>query len=205
MKDDIMNENLIYIINSLSTESFNEIKTSTSELLSYASHKIEDVNSHLYCEKIYDYIDAFCIKNNLNIKDLADIYTSCLLSELSIKPNKKSREELYFNKLKQLKKEIKQSKEIDFSKLEDFTRVFVALFSLESNGKKTFDFTLSKDYMNNTIEGLMNTKTYKNMFKKDGKLTDKNIKYSKIVFSILILEIVYTHMIDKSEKDEDRG
>lgn len=200
-----MNNKLVYAIYELSDSSFNEIKNSTSELISYVSHKIEDVNSCLFSEKIYDYIETFAVKNNLNINDLADTYTSCLLSELSIKPSKRSREELYLNKLKQLKKEIKQSKDFNFSKLEDFTRVFVALFSLESNDKKIFDFTLSKDYMNNTIEGLKNTKTYKNMFKKDGKITDKNIKYSKIVFSILILEIVYTHMIDKAEKDEDRG
>jgi len=199
-----MNNKLVYAIYELSDSSFNEIKNLTSELISYVSHKIEDVNSCLFSEKIYDYIETFAVKNNLNINDLADTYTSCLLSELSIKPSKKSREELYLNKLKQLKKEIKQSKDFNFSKLEDFTRVFVALFSLESRDKKLFDFTLSKDYMNNTIEGLKNTKTYKNMFKKDGKLTDKNIKYSKIVFSILILEIVYIHMIDKAEKDEDR-
>jgi hypothetical protein len=193
------------IIEKIDDNSFADIRDFSKETIVFSYLPEDVINKAIYIEKVNDYFETFCVKNGNDETTLPGVFTTCLLSELSIKPGKKTREELYYNKLKTLAKEIKKEEKADLDKLLDFTRTFVSLYSLQMKKKGDFDFCLSNKLLTETMKGLKSSKSYKALLTKCKKTTDVNVKYSKIVFSMLLLELFYLHMLINEPQSEVGG
>ena len=193
---------IIEVLLNLKDESYSEFVDFSKEVITFNYIEKDKVTKNIFIEKFYDYIETCYIKNNYDENDLAKVYVDYLSSAIALKVNKKSREEIYLNKLKDLAKYIKKEKEIDISSLEDFTRVFVALYCVQIKMDKELDFNLSKDRLDKTIKGLKESKTYKNLFLKNQDFTNMNVKYNKLVIINLLLELLYLDMLDKKPESD---
>jgi hypothetical protein len=193
---------IIEVLLNLKDESYSEFVDFSKEVITFNYIEKDKVTKNIFIEKFYDYIETCYIKNNYDENDLAKVYVDYLSSAIALKVNKKSREEIYLNKLKDLAKYIKKEKEIDISSLEDFTRVFVALYCVQIKMDKELDFNLYKDRLDKTIKGLKESKTYKNLFLKNQDFTNMNVKYNKLVIINLLLELLYLDMLDKKPESD---
>lgn len=193
---------IIEVLLNLKDESYKEFVNFSKEVITFNYIEKDEITKNIFIEKFYDYIETCYIKNNYDENDLAKVYVDYLSSAIALKVNKKSREEIYLNKLKDLAKYIKKEKEIDISSLEDFTRVFVALYCVQIKMDKELDFNLSKDRLDKTIKGLKESKTYKNLFLKNQDFTNMNVKYNKLIVINLLLELLYLDMLDKKPESD---
>ena len=193
---------IIEVLLNLKDESYSEFVDFSKEVITFNYIEKDKVTKNIFIEKFYDYIETCYIKNNYDENDLAKVYVDYLSSAIALKVNKESREEIYLNKLKDLAKYIKKEKEIDISSLEDFTRVFVALYCVQIKMDKELDFNLYKDRLDKTIKGLKESKTYKNLFLKNQDFTNMNVKYNKLVIINLLLELLYLDMLDKKPESD---
>ena len=50
---------------------FEELKVSTASILKFRVLDIKEVDKNVFLEKVYDYLDAVDIKNNINVKKAA--------------------------------------------------------------------------------------------------------------------------------------
>ena len=193
---------IIEVLLNLKDESYSEFVDFSKEVITFNYIEKDKVTKNIFIEKFYDYIETCYIKNNYDENDLAKVYVDYLSSAIALKVNKESREEIYLNKLKDLAKYIKKEKEIDISSLEDFTRVFVALYCVQIKMDKELDFNLYKDRLDKTIKGLKESKTYKNLFLKNQDFTNMNVKYNKLVIINLLLELLCLDMLDKKPESD---
>lgn len=47
---------------------FEELKDSTASILKFRVLDVKEVDKNVFLEKVYDYLDAVDIKNNINVK-----------------------------------------------------------------------------------------------------------------------------------------
>lgn len=196
-----INNGIVELINDLTDDYYQAFKVLCYETTTFNHLDIDSVDKDTYIEKVLDYIEAYHVKNNVNYKDIFQTYVNYLLPAISDVAKKDTREEKYFNKAKELSKQLKNESKYDFEKAKDFTRIFVSLYVLK-DGNNEFDFELSGDKLSKTIERLRNTKSYKALFKNGGTMSDFNIKYHKIIFVDMLLELLYLNMLSKRNESE---
>lgn len=196
-----INNGIINLINELTDDYFQAFQVLCSEAIVFNRLGADSISKDAYIEKVLDYIETYHIKNNVNYKDVLQTYVNYLLPAISDVAKKDTREEKYLNKAKAFAKELKNDSKYDFEKAKDFTRIFVSLYVLK-DGKGEFDFELSGEKLSKTIERLQNTKSYKALFKNGGTMSDFNIKYHKMVFVDMLLELLYLNMLSKRSESE---
>lgn len=197
-----MKKTIIKATEQLDDSFFEQLKSYSKDIITFSYLTENEIDKKTYIEKVCDYLEAFCAKNGTEVKDLSSLYTSTLMSELSLKPGKKTREEAYLLALKQRIKEMKKEEKANIDRLEDCTRIFVSFYNLQMTKKGEFDFCLSMDFLKKTIKGLKDGKTYKNLIAKGKKTSDISVKYSKLVFSMFLMELLYLHMLNNAPKSE---
>ena len=149
-----------------SDESFTALKDSLDFYFWSYYISRDEMTKPVFLEKIGEYLRYYELQTKLRDNDLAYSYSSFLLPFLenrivTAKPGNaiQNKAEKYYNRLKTINDQIKsaEDKSIMLEKLEDFTKVFLCLYSNYIKSKKpvsTVDFHVSYIDIENLIEDL---------------------------------------------------
>lgn len=186
------------IIDELSESLFLDLKHKTDGIIRYYFVDVDLVSKEEYCDKVYDYIDAFLLSYRYKLHDLMNVYTRDLLSLLNT-PDKKlgKRAGKYLTKAKELSKQIKVDAS-NLSLIQDFTRCFASLYMAQTKNRKVLDSDFSFYLKDIDIESIcedfaslkeLHTVTGPGLLKK---------RYSDKSFCSLIMFIVFSSMLNNS-------
>ncbi len=164
----------------------------------------EDAPRDFYLEKIYDYLDAVNIKNNINPRkvEYVSVYVDSLLSLIDNKIVKGSRAEKYYKKAKTIEDKIKNDKDNCAELLKDFTRIFVSLYLECIKSDKPlddFDFSLSYESLVIVIEGMKSETKSGLLWEKDKRVINIRNRYSKMTYILFLMEMIYLSMLSVQE------
>lgn len=120
------------IVNKLSDESFDIYRDFANIYFSYYFIDPKDASKELFLEKFGEFLRLFEMKANVRDDDFARLYTNYLTKYVDNRISSNNRRvNDYYGRLK----EIKEKDELSEDDLNDFTRIFLGLYSM-CNAKK---------------------------------------------------------------------
>lgn len=126
------------IILDLSNDDFRDLLIS-SNIIRFKFLKDNEITKEIYLEKLDDVLNIFELANRVDDNKLTIQYMDTLLSLVKNKTKKKTRADLYFNKMELIKVKYKKQKEFDIEDLKDFTRIFLCIYTQTGYGKITIE------------------------------------------------------------------
>ncbi len=186
---------------------FEELKDSTASILKFRVLDIKEVDKNVFLEKVYDYLDAVDIKNNINVKkaEYLSMYTSTLLALIDNKVVKGSRAEKFLKKAERIVSKISKDQENCEEKIKDFTRIFSCLYIQCLTSKKPlsdFNFTFSFAELHKVVEGLIDEKKSAFLFVKEKDLLDITNRHSKMTYILFFYILVAYSTLAELGKEE---
>lgn len=192
------------LFNELDLENYNKLVDLSYDLLHFREIRKEDLNKKIYLEKLYDYLYIVNTKQSF-VKEKDDLlaYTNMLYGLINKKDIKKeSRAEKYYEKLEQIKANLKKDDKIDFDLVNDFTRIFISIYSEVNKGKTpitNISFEFSYDVFAKSVDYLKSEKKGALLPVKKANLIDDNDRYSEENFVLLLYEIICLNMLSNRE------
>ena len=147
------------LISELSEESFERVKFRIAPYLNFYFIDEENADKNLVIEKIGEFLRNLELKTGKRDHDLADIYISYLYKYVDNRINYSTRAYRYFKKAQRIKSGISRLSEEELvQNLEDFTKIFVCLYSEYINNKKNpvsdINFYLSEVDLDSILKNL---------------------------------------------------